>query len=221
MEEERDIPVVPAPWTLTGASYVLLALFPRKFVLENGFIPEGMKDSFRGGPGWFMYVDYASSDVGPYQELLFIPGRFDFSGRTFFSITKIYVSTRESVAGGRANWAIPKELASFERTIEAGRKERIRVSLDGEVFADFLFHSYPLRLPVTASLMPPSWRTVAQNCDGRTLRTTLRGYGAVSPARLVESCVNPELFPPVGEGRMLWGVKMPRFAIEFPQARTA
>ncbi|HQI00287.1 MAG TPA: acetoacetate decarboxylase family protein [Deltaproteobacteria bacterium] len=221
MEEERDISVVPAPWTLTGVSYVLLAWFPREFVLKKGFVPESMKDSFLGGPGWVMYVDYSSSNAGPYQELLFIPGRFDFSGRSFFSITKIYVSTMESVAGGKANWAIPKELASFERTSGDGKGERVRVSRKGEIFADLLFRSYPLRFPVTTSLMPSSWRTVAQNRDGETLLTTLRGYGAAAPARLVESRINPELFPPITEGRFLWGVKMPRFVIEFPQAETA
>lgn len=221
MEEERDIPVVPAPWTLTGMCYVLLSWFPRDFVMEHGFIPDDMKGSFRGGPGWVMYVDYSSSDAGPYQELLFIPGRFDFSGRRCFSVTKIYVSTMASVVGGKANWGIPKELAFFERRDEGGRCERIRVSREGTNFAEFLFHGYPLSLPATASLMPRSWRTLGQNWEGKTLFTTLKAGGTVSPARLIESHIDPDYFPPISKGRLTCTVRMPHFVTVFPKAQTA
>jgi acetoacetate decarboxylase len=55
-----------------------------------------------------------TSGVGPYQELLFIPGLFHIDGRYTFSISKIYVSTEASVRSGIENWAIPKELADFK-----------------------------------------------------------------------------------------------------------
>jgi acetoacetate decarboxylase len=57
-----------------------------------------------------------TSGVGPYKELLFIPGVFHINGRYTYSISKIYVSTEASVRSGIENWAIPKEVADF--TIE-------------------------------------------------------------------------------------------------------
>lgn len=63
-----------------------------------------------------------SPPVGPYDELIYVPGLFSRrprqplrTGRTaaepieyFPSITRIYVSTDESVYNGRKNWGIPK-----------------------------------------------------------------------------------------------------------------
>lgn len=54
-----------------------------------------------------------TSGVGPYRELLFIPGAFHINGRYTFSIPKIYVSTETSVNSGIKNWGIPKEVADF------------------------------------------------------------------------------------------------------------
>jgi acetoacetate decarboxylase len=60
-----------------------------------------------------MLVDYEQSPVGPYQELLFIPGRFQFGRRRYYMVTQIYVSTQVSVENGQENWGIPKQLAQF------------------------------------------------------------------------------------------------------------
>ncbi|KAL0572109.1 hypothetical protein V5O48_009862 [Marasmius crinis-equi] len=64
--------------------------------------------------GALMLVRYASTPVGPYDELIYIPGRWAYaSGRNGLRITRLYVSTDASVFNGRTNWNIPKHRANF------------------------------------------------------------------------------------------------------------
>ena len=124
---------IPAPWTLTGDGLMLFYRFPREFVLENGFVPPELCQSFVGGFGSVMLVDYQTSNVGPYRELLFIPGQFQFGSKRYYAITKIYVSTQISVENGRINWAIPKEIADFH--ISADR-QTFAVTHEGKSILD-------------------------------------------------------------------------------------
>lgn len=218
--EERAI-ANPAPWNLTGAGYILLFRFTKDFCLERGFMPPLLKGSFLGGLGTVMYVDYRTSDVGPYQELLFIPGRFAFSGKNYRSITKIYVSSRESVDGGRANWGIPKELASFEKTGEGKGVEKIRVHADGSLVAELLFKACSTGFPVTTAIVPQRLRTLAHPGDGGALLTTVGSRGAIAPARLLQCRTDSAYFPPIEEVRPLITVHVPRFSMVFPRARPA
>ena len=70
-----------------------------------------------------MIVRYTSTPVGPYDELMLIPGNFTVpqpSGESFaipkkaLRIARIYVSQRTTTYNGRLNWNIPKHLARFE-----------------------------------------------------------------------------------------------------------
>ncbi|NOS55010.1 MAG: hypothetical protein HOP37_01990, partial [Cyclobacteriaceae bacterium] len=108
-----EIRIASAPWKLTGSGYILLYRFPKAFVAEHGFLVDFQKEKFVSGWGAVMLVDYKTSPVGPYRELLFIPGIFSFNKKKVFSISKIYVSTQNSVINGIENWGIPKELADF------------------------------------------------------------------------------------------------------------
>ncbi|RZK00390.1 MAG: acetoacetate decarboxylase, partial [Flavobacterium sp.] len=110
--------IAPPPWDLTGNGYVFLFHFSKAFVQEQGFLDDYQKDTYKGGLlglGTVMLVDYTTSDVGPYKELLFVPGRFSFNkpADNTWGISKIYVSSYYSVWNGRENWGIPKELAEF------------------------------------------------------------------------------------------------------------
>ena len=60
---------------------------------------------------------YKTSPVGPYDELMFIPGWFDTKVRDAQGrlrtvqaprITRIYVSTEATCLRGRQNWNVPK-----------------------------------------------------------------------------------------------------------------
>lgn len=55
-----------------------------------------------------MIVRYEDSDVGPYDELILIPGRAvnPHTGKSDMRISTIYVSTDASVWNGRRNWSM-------------------------------------------------------------------------------------------------------------------
>jgi len=220
MDSNPQIERYAAPWVLTGNGYVLVFKLDRPFAEACGFIPPYLKGRYAGGIGTVMFVDYSYSDAGPYRELLFIPGIFRFGRNRYFSITRIYVSTMESVVSGRANWGIPKELAQFEVMREDASTERIRVMDEGKVFTELVLRTLPGKMPATTSLCPPAWRTLAHDLDGKTLLTTLRARGWAKPARLISAVSDQERFPDFSRGRMVLAVKIPDFFMVFPRART-
>jgi hypothetical protein len=202
-----------------GSGYIILLKLSRDFVETYGFVPDSLKGSFAGGFGTVMYVDYIYSDAGPYQEFLFIPGMFGFTAGKFRSITKIFVSTLNSVVNGQNNWGIPKELADFERESPDPSTDCIRINKDGSKAAELTFRSYNLRLPVTTCLVPPAWRTLAHHHEGKTFLTTPVARGSISPARLVDFSTKEFFFPDFTKGRIISAFKVPRFFTAFPKAR--
>lgn len=208
----------PAPWSLVGSGYIILMKLSPDFVFEKGFVTGDLKGRYAGGLGTVMFVDYLSSDVGPYKELLFIPGMFSFGRRTFFSITRIFVSTEASVENGRKNWGIPKERADFS-VDRYGDNERIHVSREGRQFVELHFRPMHLSMPVTSSLVPQGLRTLAHHYEGRTYLTTPGARGAVSPARLMHARIDGDVFPDFTQGRILGTMSVPRFLMTFPEAR--
>src|SRR5574343_636748 len=103
----------PAPWTLRGRGYILAIRMPQAVLDDCPHTPAELRASRRGALSLAMLVDYAESPAGPYQELLFIPGTFDFQGQRHPSISRIFVSTMASVVNGRRNWGIPKDRCDF------------------------------------------------------------------------------------------------------------
>ncbi|KAE8372669.1 hypothetical protein BDV26DRAFT_285759 [Aspergillus bertholletiae] len=74
---------------------------------------------YSGGIQACIIVHYYDSPVGPYDELLWIPGRFELAkseGEKTYRATRVYVSSKGSVFNGRNNWNVPKALAKFEFT---------------------------------------------------------------------------------------------------------
>ena len=81
--------------------------------------PKSTTENFTGGLGMIQIVRYLDTPVGPYDELLVIPGTYQIAdgpqrGKSRLRITRIYVSQRETTYNGRKNWNIPKHLARFE-----------------------------------------------------------------------------------------------------------
>ncbi|PKS09644.1 hypothetical protein jhhlp_004263 [Lomentospora prolificans] len=130
-----DITHVPAPWTLKGTVYQFAWWTPRAQAeamptmayspLESSSsfsAPEGSKPL--GGLSVVQIIRYTDSPVGPYDELLVIPGFHEYAiddektGKRVTKrnarITRIYVSQKYTCWNGRINWNIPKHLASFE-----------------------------------------------------------------------------------------------------------
>ena len=208
----------PAPWSLTGRGYVVLLKPADAGSGVHDFTPEPLAESPVSGPGLLMYVDYASSAVGPYRELLYMPGRFRFGGETRWSITRIVVSTEASVRAGRRNWGIPKELASFSATPLDDGGERIEVRQDGQLLADLEFGRAGIRLPGGGALLPRALRAMLQVQDGRCYRFAPTARGPLAWTRLRRLVTNGDRFPELGPEQVLMACAAPNFALGFPVA---
>lgn len=145
----------PAPWELKGSGAIIFFPANKKRVLESGILSAEDAAAYRGGMGAVMLVRYEESNCGPYDELLYIPGLFEHNGRTYQRITRIYVSSQESVEWGRRNWAIPKEKADFDWR-QGEREWHIDVRQPGSGAAIYSISLSPrfFSFPVTTALLP-------------------------------------------------------------------
>ena len=200
----------PPPWTLHGEGIMLLYRFKKSWVESKSNLPTQLQGQFKGGFGYVMLVDYSSSPVGPYQELLFIPGQF--GENKFQSITRILVSSEASTDQGRKNWGIPKETASFRWEKEKG-KDRIQVELDGKKILDTEISHGGISFPISTALLP---LRLKQTLDEKTYLTLPKGSGWGKLARVRRMKVDPQLFPDLEGIQPLVALKVNPFTIHFP-----
>ncbi|WP_304223213.1 acetoacetate decarboxylase family protein [Gracilinema caldarium] len=210
-----DIPVIPAPWDLKGRGFIILYRFTKEEIVQDPFLSDHFKANFAGGFGSLMAVDYETSNAGPYQELLFIPGAFRFYGKKLQHISRIFVSTDESVVNGRRNWAIPKERANFVfQPLEKDREE-ILVEHNGDSVFRGTFRIKGPVFPVNTIVFP--YRLVqVQNNHAYHTRFTGHGWGRLASVESVK--VNPEHFPALAEKKPLIAIAVQPFSITFPTA---
>jgi len=203
----------PPPWHLVGDGFIWLFRFAPEFVERNGGLADWQRVSLRDRLGAMMLVDYRETNVGPYRELLFIPGRFELGGQRQFSISKIYVSTEASVRGGIENWGIPKELAVFAHDRRGDGAQVFSVTRDGRMIFSSQLAPFGPRFPISSSLVP---LTVAQERRGDllTTRPTARGWARLCRARNV--CVDARYFPDVTRVRPLVVLAVSDFRMTFP-----
>jgi hypothetical protein len=209
---DKVTPAAP-PWHLTGDAYIWLFWFPREFVERNGFLADWQRDALGATLGAVMLIDYRESDVGPYRELLFLPGRMNLAGHGVFSISKIYVSTPDSVANGIENWGIPKQLAAFERTLLADGGERFCAALDGREFFAARLEPFGPRFPFSSVLIPVA---VGQERRGDLLitRPSVKGTGRLCRARDVR--VTASCFPDIARLEPIAVAAVRDFRMTFP-----
>ena len=205
----------PAPWNLNGKGYIFIYKFPKKFVEEQGNVPEFLKGKFCGGFGAVMLVDYSKSDAGPYGEFLFIPGKFRFNGKKLDTISKIYVSSMESVVNGRANWAIPKEQADFTFKMLDEKTESVEVSTKDGPVASFEIKAGGLHFPVSTKLLP---FPLVQKQNDKLFYTNFFGKGRGCLALLKSVKINSARFPDISQCKPIAVVKVEPFDITFPKA---
>lgn len=219
----KTAPVVsdaPAPWTLRGRGYICMFRAPAALLDDGKFLAP----SLRGKRGtsrfcYMMFVDYRESPVGPYHELLFIPGTFPFEdGKRHLSIGRIFVSSLDSVVNGRRNWGIPKDLAQFDVHYGEQGLDRVRVSLDGKVFAEMDFKSWPISLPFSTAILPDSWVTLGQHYEEQSFVYRPSANGWVRPGSLKRSWFDPEVFPDLAQATTLLTVGVPDFNMTFHES---
>lgn len=212
---EQSHQIAPAPWTLHGDGVVMMVHFPESFVLKHGFLADFQADGYRGYIGTVMLVDYHTSGVGPYRELLFIPGIFTLGGQTTFSITKIYVSTYDSVWNGIENWGIPKEVADFNITTLPDGTRVFEISKEGELFFSARVKPWSFRFPVSTKLLP-SFQVIQQR-QGKLLLTKPEATGKGRLATFSQVHIDPAFFPDLRQGTILSTVAVEDFTMVFPK----
>jgi hypothetical protein len=156
-----DIVQIPAPWTLNGTTAYLFWHTSRPACEQFNECVESERTPFRAGAGGLLLVRYADSPVGPYDELLLIPGSYQVANETFFRITQIYVSSMESVINGRRNWAVPKKLARFEWT-DNDQTVKIFLPEQSQPFCSIRLRRRLYCFPASSSLVPARLRTLVQ-----------------------------------------------------------
>lgn len=209
--------IAPAPWFLTGNGVVMIYHIPEAFNRQYGFMEAYQQDAYKGGLGAVMLMDYRTSDVGPYQELLFLPALFSLGGKLSFSISKIYVSTKDSVWNGRQNWGIPKEQAPFSSSRQPDGSRLFTVGEESNPFFEALVKPHGLHFPFWTRLLP-LFRIVQQSPDGLLL-TKPRANGKAKLASLEKMITDPAYFPPLEQLKPLLVCSLSEFEMIFPLAR--
>lgn len=219
-EETAKQQVAPAPWSLTGSGYIVLMRLPPRSLRSEPCTPADLTDRLVPGLSLMMFVDYRNSPVGPYRELLFIPGRFRIDGSKHWSITRIVVDSAQSVVSGRANWGIPKEQARIDIERQPDGTEWIEVSQDGRRMAELVFDTAGPTLPVDGAIIPRRLRSMSQFRDGTRYSFSPDASGPVSYARLRAIRTDHERFPEIRTSNVVMALRAPRFELTFPVAQT-
>ncbi|HNG89616.1 MAG TPA: hypothetical protein PK858_05415, partial [Saprospiraceae bacterium] len=216
MTEADFTQITPAPWTLRGEGYMIFYRFSRHFVERQVCLPAQWAQCFEGFLGSVMLVNYTESPVGPYRELLFMPGIFRSPYGRRFSITHIAVDSEASTQSGRANWGIPKVTRAFQAERD-GAVERVQVlDADGQPYFRMSLRSGGWSFPVSTSLLP---LRLVQEWQGRTYLTEPRGWGRGQLARVSDVQVNADLFPDICRASPLLAIRVTDFSMHFPPSR--
>ncbi|KAJ3479950.1 hypothetical protein NLI96_g8694 [Meripilus lineatus] len=129
-ENPHSFTEAPAPWPcrgevlwLSGYSSPASGEYPHDSAFNDlerssSYADPNISGQFRGGLNSIMIIRYSDTPVGPYDEIIWIPGKFSSppNNSEALRVTRIYVSSKDSVYNGRKNWNIPKELAHFTFT---------------------------------------------------------------------------------------------------------
>jgi hypothetical protein len=211
---DKDLHLVlksPPPWKLSGEGIIMIFKFKKEWVETSGMLPRHLKGKFKGGLGYIMLVNYEKSPVGPYHELLIIPGKFRKSKKQ--AITKIYVDTEASTQNGRNNWGIPKETLPFTWKKENG-KDLIEIKSGEKVIFSTEITSGGITFPVTTAVLPIN---LCQTWNKVKYYTKPRGFGWGKLAKVKSMSVDPDFFPDITHIKPLLAVKVNPFKIKFPE----
>ena len=229
---ERPVPL--PPWWLEGEGYIFPLKSSRDHALRCGFLPPSEQADFLGGWGVWMLVRYRESPVGPYDELLYIPGCSRRGWRLSWQISKIYVSTQASARAGIRNWGLPKEVAPFEFTEDKGAL-KVRVGEASDPLFTATLRVYGPRFPIVSLGTPPSLRQPVRERLPATEYTQLppvregewlqlpvlgRGWGWSRLVSLGDAQADPSRFPDVIEsGSLRTGIACLPFRMNFSVPR--
>lgn len=202
-----------APWQLTGEAFMFMYRLPRNNATAVSHWPLEFQKSFKGGWAFLMLVNYKDSPVGPYKELLFIPGKAETPVGVCQSISRIFVDSAASVAGGRGNWGIPKYLADFD-WVKEGRESQIKVSWQGKEVFQARIRKSKLPFPVSTTFFPLH---LYQEWEGDSFETKPFGSGRGHWARVKSMQCDPKGVPNWCGFNPWVGMYIDPFKLTFPR----
>jgi hypothetical protein len=194
----------------------------------------GMSPAGTAGPPWALrgdatlvpfrrgilaFIRYSESNVGPYDELLWLQPFQRQPGGRGHQIPLIFVSSEASAQSGRVNWGLPKELAVFRVSSLADGSERVEVSRSGQLVASFA-RSCPRGALAFDSRWLPRWaRRLVQLSGGRRFETLPQARGRYHLIRISQLEINRALLPDAHASRSRWGICVSHLELCFPAAR--
>ncbi|MFT4736743.1 MAG: hypothetical protein ACI8QD_001913 [Cyclobacteriaceae bacterium] len=202
--------LVSPPWQLQGQGWIFA--FKSDKSSQSALSVRGQPPS---GLHFLMFVDYQSSPVGPYKELLLIPGRYHVGNKRGYQISHIHVSTDESTMNGRAHWGIPKVTSDFIESAK-GNQHHWRVkSKKGEILtADFSKKGFSI--PVASKLLPYQ---LIQQMDEKIFQLKPTASGQMKWATLDNFESSMEGFKTLNGKKALIGMYAAPFKMKFPLAK--
>jgi hypothetical protein len=210
-----DVEAVAAPWALTGEGWVALFRLSATDAARPGVTRPELRDHWRGGIGAVAFMRYRTSGVGPYDELLFIPGLAAVGGKTAFTISQIYVTSEASVVNGRTNWGIPKDHADMQIVRLPAGEDVLRAGPEGAPFAELIARPAGPALPFNSAAFPIP---IAQVWDGHIYRIGLTGKARARWLDVIRWRADGVRFPALAGLRPLVALKLDDFEITFPVA---
>lgn len=205
----------PAPWDLRGDGIIIPLIWPKSNLSAPDWHTQLPAHQYAGRLGALMLVDYQTSTVGPYRELLMISGKYRSELGKGFHIPKIWVDSEKSRIGGRENWGIPKEMADFDWHSDS-RKFEVRVSVNGKKLLSVSGSRRKLKIPVSMGLLGVK---LVQQMNGMLFHTRPQGAGKAVFVKDFHLDGDSKIFPGLQEARRLPAMWVSGFRMQFPVAR--
>lgn len=201
----------------TGSGYLLFYKFPPALVKKQANIPDYLEDRFAGGIGCVAIANYTDSDVGAFQELLFIPGTFNLRNKKSGSITIGYVSKSAAIENSMQNWAVNKQTADFVFQKRSSSVEEITVGIGGEsIFNIRLKTSGLFSFNVNQTIIPYNF---LHKRELTYFYTAIQAKGKAKKAKVERVSSSPDYFPDLSGLKPIKAVKLEKFIYLAPPAR--
>ncbi|MBQ4035474.1 MAG: hypothetical protein II623_08435 [Paludibacteraceae bacterium] len=200
--------------TCKGKAYISVYNFSNDFVASEAFQTDFLKGKYDGGFGAVIYIDFKESPVGPYQEVLFIPGKYEVGGESRYVATKCYVSTPEAINNNSDGYFGHKELGTFHWTtvgentmhlsIHKGRTRLLTVEIGS--WSGF-------SLPASSNIITFPFMQILSG-DERLL-WKYSAKSSMNLARLVSVQVRPAFFPDIAKYNPIVTLCFDNFELNF------